>query len=436
MKLINIEGLTSFLAQCKKLFATKSELSSKLGVNDSAASAKKLSSPVNINGVSFDGTKSITVTAQANGGNSTTVNGHTVLSNVPANAVFTDTNTTYSASTGLSLSGTAFSVKYGSVAGTACQGNDTRLSNARPANGGTSASCSSASTGLSLSGTAFSVKYGSVAGTACQGNDTRLSNARPANGGTSASCSGNSATATKLQTARTINGVSFDGTGNISISAPANGGTSASCSGNSATATKLATGRTINGIAFDGTKNIIIPPMLPTNVPANGGTSASCSGNSATATKLATGRTINGIAFDGTKNIIIPPMLPTNVVIEGTLTVKGSILSNDNVTAYSDKRLKENIEIIKNPLDRISLIHGYLYNFIDTPDVQRTGLIAQELQKVLPQAVKTVKHEKYGNVLAINYGETVGLLFEGMREIISENKKLKAEIEELKLKIK
>lgn len=342
MKLINIEGLTSFLAQCKKLFATKSELSSKLGVNDSAASAKKLSSPVNINGVSFDGTKSITVTAQANGGNSTTVNGHTVLSNVPANAVFTDTNTTYSASTGLSLSGTA-----------------------------------------------FSVKYGSVAGTACQGNDTRLSNARPANGGTSASCSGNSATATKLQTARTINGVSFDGTGNISISAP-----------------------------------------------ANGGTSASCSGNSATATKLATGRTINGIAFDGTKNIIIPPMLPTNVVIEGTLTVKGSILSNDNVTAYSDKRLKENIEIIKNPLDRISLIHGYLYNFIDTPDVQRTGLIAQELQKVLPQAVKTVKHEKYGNVLAINYGETVGLLFEGMREIISENKKLKAEIEELKLKIK
>ena len=342
MKLINIEGLTSFLAQCKKLFATKSELSSKLGVNDSAASAKKLSSPVNINGVSFDGTKSITVTAQANGGNSTTVNGHTVLSNVPANAVFTDTNTTYSASTGLSLSGTA-----------------------------------------------FSVEYGSVAGTACQGNDTRLSNARPANGGTSASCSGNSATATKLQTARTINGVSFDGTGNISISAP-----------------------------------------------ANGGTSASCSGNSATATKLATGRTINGIAFDGTKNITIPPMLPTNVVIEGTLTVKGSILSNDNVTAYSDKRLKENIEIIKNPLDRISLIHGYLYNFIDTPDVQRTGLIAQELQKVLPQAVKTVKHEKYGNVLAINYGETVGLLFEGMREIISENKKLKAEIEELKLKIK
>ena len=45
----------------------------------------------------------------------------------------TDTNTTYSAGTGLNLSGTAFSVKYGSAAGTACQGNDSRLSNARPA---------------------------------------------------------------------------------------------------------------------------------------------------------------------------------------------------------------------------------------------------------------------------------------------------------------
>lgn len=315
---------------------------SKLGATDNAVSASKLATSVNINGVAFDGTKSITITAAANGGDAETVGGFTVAKSVPANAVFTDTNTTYSASTGLTLTGTA-----------------------------------------------FSVKYGTAAGTACQGNDSRLSDARPANGGTSAACSGNSATATKLQTARTINGVSFDGSGNITITAA-----------------------------------------------ANGGTSASCSGNAATATKLATARTINGVAFDGTENITVSAQLPTNVTIEGTLTVKGSILSNDNVTAYSDRRLKENIQVIKNPLDRISLVHGYVYNFIDDPKVQRTGLIAQELQKVLPQAVKTVNHETHGEVLAINYGETVGLLFEGMRELISENKKLKAEIEELKLKIK
>ena len=59
----------------------------------------------------------------ANGGNSTTVNGHTVNSDVPANAKFTDTNTWR---------------PLGTTADKACAGNDSRLSNARPANGGTS----------------------------------------------------------------------------------------------------------------------------------------------------------------------------------------------------------------------------------------------------------------------------------------------------------
>ena len=45
----------------------------------------------------------------ADGGNAATVNGHSVSSDVPANAKFTDTNTTYSAGTGISLSGTTFS---------------------------------------------------------------------------------------------------------------------------------------------------------------------------------------------------------------------------------------------------------------------------------------------------------------------------------------
>lgn len=48
------------------------------------------------------------------------------------NVPWIDTNTTYSNGTGLDLSGTSFSVKYGAAAGTACQGNDSRLSDARP----------------------------------------------------------------------------------------------------------------------------------------------------------------------------------------------------------------------------------------------------------------------------------------------------------------
>lgn len=97
---------------------------------------------------------------------------------------------------------------------------------------------------------------------------------------------GNAASATRLQTGRTINGVMFDGTGNINISAPANGGTSAACSGNAATATRLSPGAKINGVNFNGAGNITITAA------ANGGTSAACSGNAATATRLQTARAI------------------------------------------------------------------------------------------------------------------------------------------------
>lgn len=66
---------------------------------------------------------------------------------------------------------------------------------------------------------------------------------------------GNAATATKLQTARTIGGVSFDGTANINLPG-VNVAGNQNTSGNAATATKLQTARTINGVLFDGSKNI------------------------------------------------------------------------------------------------------------------------------------------------------------------------------------
>jgi hypothetical protein len=85
-----------------------------------------------------------------------------------------------------------------------------------------------------------------------------------------ATVDGNIATATKLQTTRTINGVSFDGSANISINAPANGGTSGACSGNAATASKLQTARSINltgdatgNVTFDGSANVAINTTVP-----------------------------------------------------------------------------------------------------------------------------------------------------------------------------
>ncbi|HGD8162426.1 TPA: tail fiber protein [Escherichia coli] len=74
-------------------------------------------------------------------------------------------------------------------------------------------------------------------------------------GGVNGSLNGNAATATKLQTARTIGGVSFDGSANIDLPGVNKTGNQ-NTTGNAATATKLQTARTINGVSFDGSKNI------------------------------------------------------------------------------------------------------------------------------------------------------------------------------------
>ncbi|HCX5520354.1 TPA: phage tail protein, partial [Escherichia coli] len=70
---------------------------------------------------------------------------------------------------------------------------------------------------------------------------------------------GNAASATKLQTARTIGGVSFNGTANIDLPGVNKTGNQ-STTGNAATATKLLTARTINGVSFDGSANISLSP--------------------------------------------------------------------------------------------------------------------------------------------------------------------------------
>ena len=83
--------------------------------------------------------------------------------------------------------------------------------------------------------------------------------------GSSGSTTGNAATATALETARTIGGVSFDGTANINLPGVNASGTQ-DTSGNAATATALETARTIAGQSFDGTGNITIAPTDLTGV--------------------------------------------------------------------------------------------------------------------------------------------------------------------------
>ena len=151
------------------------------------------------------------------------------------------------------------------------------------------------------------------------------------------STTGNAGTATKLLTARTINGVSFDGTANISVNAANDaslvhktgnetiGGTKSfssaikgSLSGNASTADKLHTARTIGGVSFDGGSNINLPGV---NTQGNQNTT----GNAASATKLQVARKVNGTAFDGTRDINVNAANDSNLVHQsGNETVAGN----------------------------------------------------------------------------------------------------------------
>jgi hypothetical protein len=135
-----------------------------------------------------------------------------------------------------------------------------------------------------------------------------------------------------------------------------------------------------------------------------------------------------------------------NTGISGSTYVGGQIICVGDITAnLSDARLKENIKLIENPLEKISQINGVYYTFTDDAiemngllnREEQVGLLAQEVQKVLPHIIKPapfdIEHDQYGNhtsrsgenYLTIQYEKIVPLLVEAIKE-------LKREVEELK----
>lgn len=143
---------------------------------------------------------------------------------------------------------------------------------------------------------------------------------------------GNAASATRLQTARTIGGVSFNGTANINLPGVNTTGNQ-DTTGNAATATKLKTARTIGGVSFDGSANINLPGV---NTAGNQNTS----GNAATATKLQTARTISGVAFDGSKNITLTAKNVGAIACSNAWLITGD--NNSSITTSSFITLLQN----------------------------------------------------------------------------------------------
>lgn len=196
---------------------------------------------------------------------------------------------------------------------------------------------------------------------------------------------------------------SFNGSAAVSVAIPNNTNqltngagfitSSASISGNAGSATKLQVARTINGTSFNGTANITT---------ANWGTTRSIYIQDATATN-----TSSAVSVNGGGNAYLK--LPTNIKV-GTLTATGE------VTAYSDIRLKTDIQPLEN--------RGYIKPVTYKKDGKDSiGFIAQEVRELYPELV--IEDNTEDKYLSVNYAQYVAVL---QAQIID----LKKEIDELK----
>lgn len=108
----------------------------------------------------------------------------------------------------------------------------------------------------------------------------------------------------------------------------------------------------------------------------------------------------------------------------GTLNAKNKLIAQDeiissgDITAFSDIRLKSNIEKIENALDKVCQLSGYTY---DMNNKRRTGVIAQEVEKVLPEVVQ----DREDGYKTVAYGNMIGLLIEAIKELKDEIKGIK-----------
>ena len=295
----------------------------------------------------------------------------------------TDTNTTYSVGDGGLTTNDFTNADHSKLNGIA----DNATANAGDITGVT------AGTGMSGGGTS-----GTVTLNCSITNNNQLSNGAGYTTNTGTTTASNSQTFTN----KTWNGASI-AQGYLTGQSGTNTGDQTTVSGNAGSATVLATARNIGGVSFNGSANIDLP----------GVNSAGSMNTSGTAANLS-----------GTPNISVGTIAASGTISGTAVTMTGDITSNTS----SDIALKENIINIPNPLEKISKIGGYMFDWKDHgyEDVHGkghdTGIIAQEIEAILPEIVNT----RETGIKAVNYMKLIPLLVESIKELKTELDKLKS----------
>jgi len=118
------------------------------------------------------------------------------------------------------------------------------------------------------------------------------------------------------------------------------------------------------------------------------------------------------------------------LIVTGGVGVSGDINAGGDIVAYasSDRRLKDNIQPILNPLQKINQIGGYSFDWnVEKQHIYKGkdyGVIAQEIEEILPELVDT----RDNGYKAVKYDKLVSLLIEGIKDLSKEIENLKSQI--------
>jgi len=109
--------------------------------------------------------------------------------------------------------------------------------------------------------------------------------------------------------------------------------------------------------------------------------------------------------------------ITTSTTITGNTTINGALFVTGDITAFysSDERLKDNIKPIEDPLAKVLSISGntFTWNEKSSHEGNDIGVIAQEIEKVLPEIVTT----RDNGYKAIQYEKLTALLIEAVKEL-------------------
>jgi len=118
--------------------------------------------------------------------------------------------------------------------------------------------------------------------------------------------------------------------------------------------------------------------------------------------------------------------------VTGGVGISGALNVGGDVVAYasSDERLKDNIELISNPIEKVQSLKGVTWNWNENADelqqsLPNVGVIAQDVEKVLPQLV----HDRDNGFKGVDYAKLTGLLIEAIKEQQKQIDELKSKLQ-------